>query len=172
MGESDPKNFLDELKKEKEIIENYIKQLEGSIIDNETKYLQNTVNSGNILRGWEHIFTAKSNKNYMGNQVKKTHISNNVRLFSQTFDFDKYTEELNNENEKHHHISQSVSMHTSNNNLKLEEDNNKNAESGNVNHVNGTANKVIINHKNKNFSRLKKKRNNINSENNQNDKQE
>ena len=62
MDESDPKKFLEELQKEKRTIEKYIKQLEDSIIDNETKYLQSTVNGGNILRGWEHIFTSKSNK--------------------------------------------------------------------------------------------------------------
>ena len=92
MEESDPKIFLEQLNKEKEIIEKYIKQLEESIIDNETKYLQSTVNGGNVLRGWEHIFTSKSNKIHMGNQIKKTHISNNEKLFSQTFDFDKINE--------------------------------------------------------------------------------
>ena len=88
-------------KKEKRTIEKYIKQLEDSIIDNETKYLQSTVNGGNILRGWEHIFTSKSNKIHMGNQCKKTHISNNERLFSQTFEFDKNVpEEILNTNDK------------------------------------------------------------------------
>ena len=93
MDESDPKNFLEELHKEKKTLEKYIRQLEESITDNETKYLQNTVNGGNILRGWEHIFTSKSNKIHMGNQCKKNHISNNERLFSQTFEFDKNTPE-------------------------------------------------------------------------------
>ena len=89
MEETDPKNFLEELLKEKKTIEKYIKKLEESIYDNETKYLQNTVNGGNILRGWEHIFTSKSNKIHMGNQCKKNHFSNNERLFSQTYEFDK-----------------------------------------------------------------------------------
>ena len=172
MDESDPKIFLEELNKEKELIEKYIKQLEDSIKDNETKYLQSTANGGNVLRGWEHIFTSKSNKIHMGNQIKKTHISNNEKLFSQTFDFEKMNDELFNENEKHHHASQSVSMNVSNNNLKLEESNNKNISSSlnasNMN-INGNINKSSHN-RNKKF--LKKKRNNTNTELNQNDKQD
>ena len=84
MAESDPKNFLEELHKEKKTIEKYIRQLEESIIDNETKYLQNTVNGGNILRGWEHIFTSKSKFPHNINPIKKPKISNNERVFSQT----------------------------------------------------------------------------------------
>ena len=172
MSENDPKIFLEELHKEKKTIEKYIKQLEESIKDNETKYLQSTANGGNVLRGWEHIFTSKSNKIHMGNQIKKTHISNNEKLFSQTFDFEKMNDELFNENEKHHHASQSVSMNVSNNNLKLEESNNKNISSSlnasNMN-INGNINKSSHN-RNKKF--LKKKRNNTNTELNQNDKQD
>ena len=175
MDESDPKNFLEQLNKEKEIIEKYIKQLEESIKDNETKYLQNTVNGGNILRGWEHIFTSKSNKIHMGNQInnkKPPHTSNSEKLFSQTFDFDKNIEEIINDNEKHHHVSQSVSVNTSNNNLKLEENNNKNI-SGSVNNINANGNvNKNTNHKHKKMLSLKRKRNNINSESNQNDKQD
>ena len=101
MEESDPKIFLEELQKEKKTIEKYIKQLEESIKDNETKYLQSTVNGGNILRGWEHIFTSKSNKIHMGNQCKKPHITNNERLFSQIFEFDKnMSEEILNTNDQ------------------------------------------------------------------------
>ena len=163
MDESDPKIFLEELNKEKEIIEKYIKQLEESIKDNETKYLQSTANGGNVLRGWEHIFTSKSNKIHMGNQIKKTHISNNEKLFSQTFDFEKMNDELFNENEKHHHASQSVSMNVSNNkNISAS------LNASNIN-INGNINKSSHN-RNKKF--LKKKRNNSNSEINQNEKQD
>ena len=49
MEETDPKNFLEELLKEKKTIEKYIKKLEESIYDNETKYLQNTVNGGTYI---------------------------------------------------------------------------------------------------------------------------
>ena len=175
MDEGDPKKFIEELYKEKDLIIENIKKLEESIKDSETKYLQDTVNGGNILRGWEHIFTTKSTKNYMGNQPKKTHISNAERLFSQTFEFEKNIEDLINDTDKHHHhISQSVSVHTSNTNLKLEESSNKHAVANvNINNinVNGNTNNKTINRKKKMIG-IKHKRNMVNSDSNSNDKQE
>ena len=175
MDEGDPKKFIEELYKEKDLIIENIKKLEESIKDNETKYLQDTVNGGNILRGWEHIFTTKSTKNYMGNQPKKTHISNAERLFSQTFEFEKNIEDLINDTDKHHHhISQSVSVHTSNTNLKLEESSNKHAVANvNINNinVNGNTNNKTMNRKRKMIG-IKHKRNIANSDSNSNDKQE
>ena len=175
MDEGDPKKFIEELYKEKDLIIENIKKLEESIKDSETKYLQDTVNGGNILRGWEHIFTTKSTKNYMGNQPKKTHISNAERLFSQTFEFEKNIDDLINDTDKHHHhISQSVSVHTSNTNLKLEESSNKhlvaNVNINNIN-VNGNTNNKTINRKRKMIG-IKHKRNIANSDSNSNDKQE
>ena len=164
MDESDPKKFLEELQKEKRTIEKYIKQLEDSIIDNETKYLQSTVNGGNILRGWEHIFTSKSNKIHMGNQCKKTHISNNERLFSQTFEFDKNVpEEILNTNDKI--ITQSNIANTNNNNIKIESPKNNGANNINTNHKHKKPIKQSLG--------LKRKRNhNINNDLNQNEKLE
>ena len=175
MDEGDPKKFIEELYKEKDLIIENIKKLEESIKDSETKYLQDTVNGGNILRGWEHIFTTKSTKNYMGNQPKKTHISNAERLFSQTFEFEKNIDDLINDTDKHHHhISQSVSVHTSNTNLKLEESSNKhlvaNVNINNIN-VNGNTNNKTMNRKRKMIG-IKHKRNIANSDSNSNDKQE
>ena len=163
MSENDPKIFLEELHKEKKTIEKYIKQLEESIYDNETKYLQSTVNGGNILRGWEHIFTSKSNKIHMGNQCKKTHISNNERLFSQTFDLDKnITEELSNTNDKI--ITQNTTNNINTNNIKNESP------------KNNTNLNITNNHKHKKQIRqslgLKRKRNNLNNDLSQNDKSE
>ena len=141
MEESDPKTFLEELQKEKKTIEKYIKQLEDSIKDNETKYLQNTVNGGNILRGWEHIFTSKSNKIHMGNQCKKPHITNNERLFSQTFEFDKnLTEEILNNNDKI--LTQNNNSNVNSNNIKL--DSPKNSTNSNLtNHKHKKTMKII-----------------------------
>ena len=162
MEEVDPKIFLEELQKEKKILEKYIKQLENSIIDNESKYLLSTVNSGNILRGWEHIFTSKSNKLNIGIQVKKAHISNNEKLFSQTFELDKGQEDINNHENKY--IS---SHHTSNNNLRIDENKNNNGGYANAN-TDGISNfnhgGVNKKHKKsvKNFVGLKRNRNNIN----------
>ena len=163
MSENDPKIFLEELHKEKKTIEKYIKQLEESIYDNETKYLQSTVNGGNILRGWEHIFTSKSNKIHMGNQCKKTHISNNERLFSQTFEFDKnLSEELSNTNDKI--ITQNTINNINTNNIKNESP------------KNNTNLNITNNHKHKKQIRqslgLKRKRNNLNNDLSQNDKSE
>ena len=166
MEDIDPKAFLEELQKEKKIIEKYIKQLEDSIIDNETKYLLSTVNNGNILRGWEYIFTSKSNKINIGTQVKKTHISNNEKLFSQTFDFEKYQDENNKEGKY-------LSSNNLNHNLRIEENKNissnnlnTNVEGGNLNHngVNKKHKKSV-----KNFVGLKRSRNNSNLKANDNE---
>ena len=124
MGENDPNNFLEELHKEKKEIEKYIKKLEDSIIDNETKYLTKTANNGNILRGWEHIFTSKPNKLYMGTQIKKAHISNNEKLFSQTFIF--LEEELDNENKY-------IIINSNDKNINKNDLNNISDENGNTN---------------------------------------
>ena len=161
MAESDPKNFLEELHKEKKTIEKYIRQLEESIIDNETKYLQNTDNGGNILRGWEHIFTSKSNKIHMGNQGnKKNHISNNERLFSQTFEFDKNSDENQTTTDKI--ISQANTINN-NNNIKIESPKNNNTPNINNNHKHKKAIRQSLG--------LKRKRNN-NNDFSQNDKLE
>ena len=159
MDENDPKNFLEELLKEKKTIENYIKKLEDSIYDNETKYLQNTVNGGNILRGWEHIFTSKSNKIHMGNQCKKTHISPNERLFSQTYEFDKnIPEEIINNNDKI--ANQILSSVNNTNNTKIESPKSVTNSNNTNNHKHKKAIKAIG---------YKRKRN-INNEINQNEK--
>ena len=164
MDESDPKKFLEELQKEKKTIEKYIKLLEDSIIDNETKYLQNTVNGGNILRGWEHIFTSKSKNIHMGNQCKKTHISNSERLFSQTFEFDKnIPEEILNTNDKILTQSTTTNINNNNNNIKMESPKNNGTTSINTNNKHKKPIKQSLG--------LKRKRNhNINNDINQNDK--
>ena len=159
MGENDPKIFLEELHREKNAIEKYIKQLEESIYDNETKYLQSTANSGNILRGWEHIFTSKSNKIHMGNQCKKTHISNSERLFSQIFEFDKNIPEEIITTEKI----------ISNNNTTNANTNNKNESPKIISTINSNNN-----HKKpiRQSLKSKRKRNSVNNELNQSEKLE
>ena len=159
MGENDPKIFLEELHREKNAIEKYIKQLEESIYDNETKYLQSTANSGNILRGGEHIFTSKSNKIHMGNQSKKTHISNSERLFSQIFEFDKNIPEEIITTEKI----------ISNNNTTNSNINNKNESPKIISTINSNNN-----HKKpiRQSLKLKRKRNSVNNELSQSEKLE
>ena len=148
---TESKIFFEELNKEKKAIEKNIKQIEDSIKDNEIKYLLNTFNVGNIFRGWEHIFTSKPNKLNIGIQVKKAHISNNEKLFSQIFEIQQENL-INNDNKN-------------NNNLRT----NKNYKG-----LNGTSNENSNsnNYKNnkrkiktfKSFIGLKKNRNSINKE--------
>ena len=156
---TESKIFFEELNKEKKAIEKNIKQIEDSIKDNEIKYLLNTFNVGNIFRGWEHIFTSKPNKLNIGIQVKKAHISNNEKLFSQIFEIQQENL-INNDNKN-------------NNNLRT----NKNYKG-----LNGTSNENSNsnNYKNnkrkiktfKSFIRLKKNRNSINKESKQNNLRE
>ena len=100
---TESKIFFEELNKEKKAIEKNIKQIEDSIKDNEIKYLLNTFNVGNIFRGWEHIFTSKPNKLNIGIQVKKAHISNNEKLFSQIFEIQQENL-INNDNKNNNNL--------------------------------------------------------------------
>ena len=152
MEENDSKIFLEELQKEKKAIEKFIKQKEDSIKENEVQYLINTIDVGNIFRGWEHIFTSKSNKIHIGPQIKKAHISNNEKLFSQTFDF-QLEESINNDN-KHKNIN-----HSSNNILKIDE----NKKINEIRNTNNHNNKRKIN-RFKSFIGVKRKGNSLNKE--------
>ena len=149
MEETESKTFFEELSKEKKAIEKNIKQMEDSIKDNEIKYLLSTFNVGNIFRGWEHIFTSKPNKLNIGIQVKKAHISNNEKLFSQIFDIQQENP-INNDNK---------------NNLKANK-NYKNLngtlnENGNSNNHNTNKRKIKTF---KSFIGVKRKGSNINKE--------
>ena len=152
---TESKIFFEELNKEKKAIEKNIKQMEDSIKDNEIKYLLNTFNVGNIFRGWEHIFTSKPNKLNIGIQVKKAHISNNEKLFSQIFDIQRENL-INNENKN-------------NNNLRTNKNykslNGTSNDSGNSNNYKNNKRKIKTF---KSFIGLKRNRNNINKEKNQN----
>ena len=154
MEENESKIFLEELQKEKKAMEKFIKQKEDSIKENEIKYLINTIDVGNIFRGWEHIFTSKSNKIHIGPQIKKAHISNNEKLFSQTFDF-QLEESINNDN-KHKNIN-----HSSNNNLKIDENKNNINEIRNSNSHNNNRRKI---NKFKSFIGVKRKGNSLKKE--------
>ena len=84
MSDDSPKKFITFLNNKRNEVESHIKKIEKIIFDNETKYLEATVNGGNIFRGWEHIFTSKSKFNHNLNSGKRPRISNNERVFSQT----------------------------------------------------------------------------------------
>ena len=81
----DKAKLIKEMKVKKAELETNILKIEKFIYDQETRYLESTVSSGNILKGWEHFFTSKSKiPNAVIATGKKTRISNNERVFSQT----------------------------------------------------------------------------------------
>ncbi len=84
MIDDSPEKFITLLRNKRYEVEKQLKKLDKIIYDNETKYLEETVNGGNIFRGWEHIFTSKSKFPHNINPIKKPKISNNERVFSQT----------------------------------------------------------------------------------------
>mmetsp|Transcript_40685 Transcript_40685/g.101757 ORF Transcript_40685/g.101757 Transcript_40685/m.101757 type:complete len:148 (+) Transcript_40685:13-456(+) len=55
-------------------------KLEKEIFDLEGQYLEETANTGNILRGWEGYFQSISQQR--GNQVRPNKIKNSDRIFS------------------------------------------------------------------------------------------
>ena len=156
---TESKIFFEELNKEKKAIEKNIKQIEDSIKDNEIKYLLNTFNVGNIFRGWEHIFTSKPNKLNIGIQVKKAHISNNEKLFSQIFDIQQENL-INNDNKNNNNLR------TNKNHKGLNGTSNENSNSNNYKN-NKRKIKTF-----KSFIGLKKNRNSINKESKQNNLRE
>ena len=72
-------------KKKVEILEE-ISKIEQNIYDLETKYLEITQSTGNIIKGWEHIFVPKPKVHNTSTPInyKKVKFPNNERIFSQT----------------------------------------------------------------------------------------
>ena len=60
MSNEERPRILNEMQSKKSELESQIKKMEKYIYENETKYLEGTISSGNILRGWDHFFTSKS----------------------------------------------------------------------------------------------------------------
>ena len=56
----DKVKLINEMKLKKAELEANILKIEKFIYDQETRYLESTVSSGNILKGWEHFFTSKT----------------------------------------------------------------------------------------------------------------
>lgn len=86
MVEQDEKIFSDISIKLKDL-ENDLKKTEKFIYELETEYLNTTSNSGNIIRGWDHIFNNKlklTGNQYISNMTKKVKITNAERVFSMT----------------------------------------------------------------------------------------
>ncbi|CAD8075995.1 unnamed protein product [Paramecium primaurelia] len=72
-----------ELSDKRQSLENELKVLEKQIFDLETKYLEETAATGNVIKGWEGYTTIKSGK-LNGNVLRKTKANANDRIFSQS----------------------------------------------------------------------------------------
>ena len=84
MSNEERPRILNEMQSKKSELESQIKKMEKYIYENETKYLEGTISSGNILRGWDHFFTSKLKiPNAAISSGKRIRISNNERVFSQ-----------------------------------------------------------------------------------------
>ncbi len=80
-------NLLNELKQKKKNLEDYYRTLENQIINTEAQYLDNTVNLGNIIKGWEHALVAKSKiptQQQINPSNKKVKFSSQEKIFSQS----------------------------------------------------------------------------------------
>ena len=80
-------NLLNELKQKKKNLEDNFRILENQIINIESAYLDNTINLGNVIKGWEHILVAKSKiptQQQINPNNKKTKFSNQEKIFSQS----------------------------------------------------------------------------------------
>jgi chromatin modification-related protein EAF6 len=86
LNENEERNkILNSIAQKKNEIESYLKTFDKYIYDAETKYLESTQNLGNVLKGWDQIFSTKPRSIPQTlNPTKKTKFSNNERLFSQT----------------------------------------------------------------------------------------
>lgn len=96
MSNDDKPKILNEMLSKKTELESHIKKIEKFIYENESKYLEGTISSGNILRGWDHFFTSKSKiPNSAMTSGKRIRISNNERVFSQTSFNNQFLKEEN-----------------------------------------------------------------------------
>ena len=121
LNTDDKAKIIKEMKLKKAELEANILKIEKFIYDQETRYLESTVSSGNILKGWEHFFTSKSKiPNAVIASGKKTRISNNERVFSQT--------SFNNHMLKDENVS-NVQVNNKNSSIHINNTNNNNSSS-------------------------------------------
>jgi hypothetical protein len=98
--EDEKPSLVNEIKAKRQELETQLKKIERTIYEIEGKYIENSTVSGSILRGWDHIFTAKpkiSTSVIQTGKPKKCQQSD--RLFSQTsFENGSYRESSLNSN--------------------------------------------------------------------------
>eukprot|EP01016_Furgasonia_blochmanni_P027242 TRINITY_DN2876_c0_g1_i2.p1 TRINITY_DN2876_c0_g1~~TRINITY_DN2876_c0_g1_i2.p1 ORF type:complete len:252 (+),score=49.44 TRINITY_DN2876_c0_g1_i2:252-1007(+) len=73
---------LQEIADKRKHLENEILQLEKQIYDLETNYLEETMMTGNIIKGFESYLSNKNAKNQLYNNFKKQKCNPNERIFS------------------------------------------------------------------------------------------
>jgi len=80
-------NLLNELRQKKKSLEDYYRSLDNQITSIEAQYLDNTVNLGNVIKGWEHVLVAKSKiptQQQINPTNKRVKFSNQEKIFSQS----------------------------------------------------------------------------------------
>ena len=86
MNDNSDEKISNEINLKLKEIDDDIKNINKYIFSIESEYLNTTSMSGNIIKGWEQLFSAKpklsNSTNYLNN--KRVKVSNNERLFSQT----------------------------------------------------------------------------------------
>ncbi len=90
--------LVNEISSRRSELETHLKRIEKAIFDSETKYLESSQYTGNILRGWEQIFAAKSKISPQTTQIipKRTKFSINDKIFSQTSFSNSYLKDESN----------------------------------------------------------------------------
>lgn len=86
-SETEEKSKLfNEINSKKQELDLHLKRLEKAIFDTESKYLESSQNTGNILRGLDQIFAVKSKISSQTSQInpKRTKFSLSDKIFSQT----------------------------------------------------------------------------------------
>ncbi|CAD8063408.1 unnamed protein product [Paramecium sonneborni] len=82
-----------DLFEKKGILENDLKNLEKSIFDEETRYLEETGHIGNVIKGWEGYLSMKNQK-LNGNLQRKGKINPQDRIFSQSSKNSTFVQEI------------------------------------------------------------------------------
>jgi len=96
--ENSKSNLLNELRQKKKSLEDYYRSMDNQITNLEAQYLDNTVNIGNVIKGWEHVLVAKSKiptQQQINPTNKKVKFSIQEKIFSQS-SFPLFKKEDNN----------------------------------------------------------------------------
>ncbi|CAD8068089.1 unnamed protein product [Paramecium sonneborni] len=96
-----------ELVDKKAFLDSELKNLERSIFDNETKYLEETAFTGNVIKGWDGYLSMKNTKLNSGLQ-KKGKTNQNDRIFSQSSKTSPFVPEVIHQNQVTNPVKQMI----------------------------------------------------------------